>query len=260
MVLVGEIGQADMDEIERKIYSLICSNDGIKAKDIGIKSGETRSTINHYLYGSPYMSELCYRDEKYRWHGLIRQSVPHRGLEEFSGYYGWVKEFLDIDFAEFLEQLKAGCRNIGRNLNDTRGLFHSFEDTYNTMQNLFGDLLDHGIKLLEWAEWEIVFELRIKRAKMIRIYADVILITERKVFSLEFKMKDEQLEEDVLQAVKYSEYLEVLFGPDYDVIPALVLTAAENVYEDREFDGTTAVVPVCSGDRLCDLIIDYCGI
>lgn len=249
-----------MDEIERRIYSLICSNEGIKAKDIGKKSGETRSTINHYLYGSPYMTELCYRDTNYRWHGLIRQGVPHRGLEEFSGYYSMAEEFLDTDFGEFLERLKTGCRNIGRNLNDTRGLFHSFEDTYNTMQNLFGGLLDHGVKPSLWADWEIVFELRIKRAKMIRIYADVILITDRKVFSLEFKMKDEQQEEDILQAVKYSEYLEVLFGEAYDVIPALVLTTAENIYEDKEFNDTTAVVPVCSGDRLNTLIIDYCAI
>ena len=39
-------------------------------------------------------------------------------------------------------------------------------------------------------EREICFELRIKRAKWIRTYADVLVITNDKVFSLEFKMKD----------------------------------------------------------------------
>lgn len=247
----------NVDAIERRIYSLICSNEGIKAKDIGKWSGEPRSTINHYLYGAPYMKELCYQDKAYRWHGLIRQSVPHCGLEEFAGYYSRVNEFLDTDFAEFFEQLKRGCQNIGRNLNDTRGLFHSFEDTYNTMQNLFGDLFGSGMPYSAWEKWEIAFELRIKRAKTIRIYADVILITDNKVFSLEFKMKDTEEAEDIAQAVKYCEYLEVLFGPEYDVIPALVLTTGADIYKDVQMVDSTAVVPVCSGDRLSALIKDY---
>lgn len=249
-----------MDEIENKIYSMICSHDGIKAKEIGSQSGQSRTVINHYLYGSPYMKELCYQDEDYRWHGLVRQCVPHKGIEEFTGYYGWVEEFLDTDFPDFIEQLKRGCRNIGRNLNDTRGLFHSFEDTYNTMQNLFGDLVSAGVNASEWSGWEILFELRIKRAKTIRIYADVILITEKKVFSLEFKMKDEKTAEDISQASKYCEYLEVLFGLKYDVIPALVLTKGENRYEEAELNESTAMVPVCSGDKLYYLIKEYCGL
>lgn len=251
-------GRRIVDRIETKIYSLICSSDGIKARDIGRKSGQTRHTINHYLYGSPYMKELCYCDKEYRWHGLIRQRVPHQGLGEFSGYYSWVNEFLDTDLEEFLERLKEGCRNIGRSLNDTRGLFHSFEDTYYSMQNLFGSLSQRGADCSLWEKWEIIFELRIKRAKTIRIYADVILITEQKVFSLEFKMKNRYEEEDILQAVKYCEYLEVLFGEEYDVIPALVLTAAEDTYEDIQINDTTAMVPVCSADRLHSLISEYC--
>lgn len=162
-----------------------------------------------------------------------------------------------MDFAEFFEQLKRGCQNIGRNLNDTRGLFHSFEDTYNTMQNLFGDLFGSRMPYSAWEKWEIAFELRIKRAKTIRIYADVILITDNKVFSLEFKMKDTEEAEDIAQAVKYCEYLEVLFGPEYDVIPALVLTTGADIYKDVQMVDSTAVVPVCSGDRLSALIKDY---
>ncbi len=246
-----------MDWIEAKIYSVICSHEGIKAKDIGHLTGEPRSMINHYLYRSHYMKDLCYQDREYRWHGLIRQEVPHRGLADFSGYYGWVNDFLNTDYEDFLAQLKIGCKNIGRNLNDTRGLFHSFEETYDTMQNLFGDLMEHGMKSSDWENWEILFELRIKRSKMIRIYADVILITDQKVFSLEFKMKDEVLKEDVAQAAKYCEYLEVLFGPDYDVIPALVLSNGENVYEEAEIRHSTAMIPVCSGDRLYQLMETY---
>ena len=253
-------GRRIVDRIETKIYSLISSSDGIKAREIGKKSGQTRYTINHYLYGSPYMKELCYCDKEYRWHGLIRQSVPHQGIGEFSGYYSWVNEFLDTDLEEFLERLKEGCRNIGRNLNDKRGLFHSFEDTYYSMQNLFASLSHRGADHSLWEKWEIIFELRIKRAKTIRIYADVILITEGKIFTLEFKMKNSYAEEDVLQAVKYCEYLEVLFGEKYDVIPALVLTAAEDTYEDIQIEGTTSMVPVCSSDRLYSLIAEYCGL
>lgn len=249
-----------MDAIERNIYALICSHEGIRAKNIASISGESRKTINHYLYGSPYIKELCYQDNAYRWHGLIRQSVPHYGIEDFCGYYSWAGEFLDIDYEEFLERLKKGCKHIGRNLNDTRGLFHSFEDTYNTMQNMFGSLMADGVERSIWDRWEILFELRIKRSRSVRIYADVILVTDEKVFSLEFKMKDVSLIEELEQAAKYSEYLEVLFGPRYDVIPALVLTAGVNIYEDGQLTDTSAMVPVCSGDRLHCLVKDYCDI
>ena len=39
-----------MDETERKIYAVICRNDGIKAKDIARESGVKRSEINRLLY------------------------------------------------------------------------------------------------------------------------------------------------------------------------------------------------------------------
>lgn len=247
-----------MDAIEMHIYSLICSHEGIMAKEIGKLTGQTRKSINHYLHGSPYMKELCYQDKQYRWHGMIRQDIPHRGLENFSGYYGFADEFLKLEFPEFQNILKQGCRNIGRNLNDTRGLFHSFEDTYYTMKSLFDDLRMHGITELAWETWEVSFELRIKKARYIRIYGDVILITGQKVFSLEFKMKDSLEEADIRQAAKYCEYLEVLFGQDYDVIPALVLTTGQGIYEEAELDQTTAMVPVCSKDQLHRLIEEYC--
>ena len=241
-----------MDIIERNIYSIICRKNGIKAKDIAVKLGLERKTINQYLYGSPYMKELCYQDHNFAWHGIIRQMIPHLGLEKFCGYYGMVEEFLDTDYEFFFESLKDGCKKIGRNLNDTRGLFHSFEDSYNTMQNLF-----FQIKEYDWSDWEIGFELRIKKSRMIRIYADVILITKDKVFSLEFKMKNVMEEKDLEQASKYAAYLEVIFGSDYDIIPALVLTGAENYYEDKELSRSTAIVPVCSGDSLGQLLKDY---
>ena len=76
-----------MDGIERMIYAAICSHNGIKAKDIGRLTGQPKSVINHYLYRSSYIGELCYIDKDYKWHGLIRQARPHEGLGMFSGYY-----------------------------------------------------------------------------------------------------------------------------------------------------------------------------
>ena len=171
------------------------------------------------------MKDLCYRNENYEWYGLIRQSRPHVGLGDYSGYYGTVAEFLELTEDEWFQMLTEGCRKIGRNLNDTRGLFHSFRDSYEVMKNLFADLSDVDVK---FDDWEILFELRIKKSRYIRIYADVLVITENYVFSLEFKMNDKILEEEMSQAAKYSPYLEVLFGPQYEAIPVLVLIKAED--------------------------------
>lgn len=250
-----------IDYIERSIYADICSHDGIKAKDIGKHITSDRHTINQYLYKSAFMRELCYRDEKYRWHGMIQQTRPHVGLGDFCGYYGTVAEFMDLDEEAWFSMMLDGCSRIGRNLNDTRGLFHSFRDSRKVMIGLFEDLknvfqgLSHQLN-----DWEIAFELRINRARYIRIYADVLLITEDKVFSLEFKMKNKIEEEEVKQAAKYVEYLEVLFGPDYDVIPCLVLTTAEDLYTHTPLPKSTAEIPVCSGDMLFNLIDEYIGI
>lgn len=245
-----------VDWLERKIYSEICSHDGIKAKDIGKAVLADRKTINQYLYKAPFMKELCFQDSQYQWHGLIRQDRPHVGLGEFCGYYGQADEFLALSQEEWLKAMTVGCRNIGRNLNDTRGLFHSFRDCREVMLGLFGDLKEADA----WRkDWEIAFEFRINRAKYIRIYADVLVITENKVFSLEFKMKDTFDSSELLQAAKYTEYLEVLFGADYDVIPCLVLTRAEDLYTYEKLGNTGAELPVCSGDMLFNLFDEYMG-
>ncbi len=244
-----------MDLIERDIFAVICSNDGIKARKIANILGKERSLINHYLYGSPYIKELCYQDSDYNWHGLIRQAMPHVGLEDYCGYYSDVPTFLNMPFDEWFECLTRGCTNIGRNLNDTRGLFHSFEDARETMINLFADI--EGI--VDYSDWEIVFELRIKKAKHIRIYADVLVITDKYVFSLEFKMKDVIENDDVSQAAKYNEYLEVLFGPKYEVISGLVLTTATDVYRYVDITDSSAELPVCSGDMLFNIFNEYLG-
>ncbi len=243
-----------MDIIERDIFSVICKNDGIKARMIAKELGRDRSTVNHYLYRSAFMKDLCYRDDDYMWHGLIRQMRPHVGLSDFCGYYGLVDDFLKTPKDEWIECMKSGCKSIGRNLNDTRGLFHSFSDTHDVMTGLFADIYD-----MDYSGWEIVFELRIKKSKHIRIYADVLVITDRYVFSFEFKMNDEIVGKDVLQAAKYNEYLEVLFGPEYEVISALVLTRATDLYSYAPVGSSTAEIAVCSGDMLFNVFNEYLG-
>lgn len=240
------------DLLERAIYAEICSHEGLRAREIGNRLTADRKTINSYLYNAPFMRELCYQDADYRWHGLIRQTRPHVGLGDFCGYYGTVEEFLALDEETWLDAMTEGCRRIGRNLNDTRGLFHSFRDCREVMTALFRDL--EGVAK---PDWEIAFELRIKRARYIRIYADVLVITEDRVFSLEFKMKDKIDPEEVLQAAKYTEFLEVLFGPRYNVIPALVLTRGLDLYTYAPLPGTDAAIPVCSGDMLMNLFDEY---
>ena len=241
-------------QTEREMYSLICRHDGIKARDIASRIGADKTQINRMLYNAPFIHELCYCDKDYLWHGLIRQTFPHTGLADFCGYYASVERFRGQDEQDWLEELKAGCRSIGRNLNDTRGLIHSFLDSREVMLGLFEDMEE-----LDTSTWEICFELRIKRARHIRIYADVLVITENKVFSLEFKMKDVIDPDEELQAVKYARYLDVIFGPDYEVIPALVLTRAEDLYTWNQLPESTAQIPVCSVDMLFNLFDEYIG-
>ena len=243
-----------MDNLDLKLYEIICQNDGIKARDIARKAGVDRKDINHLLYSSPFIHELCYRDSEYNWHGLIRQTRPHHGLYDFCGFYDTVPGFLALSEETWLGELMGGCQRIGRNLNDTRGLFHSFRDTRETMAALFADL-----KMLDVSSWEICFELRIKRARYIRIYADVLVITEDKVFSLEFKMKDTIEPEELQQAVKYSKYLDIIFGSEYEVIPALVLTKASDLYTWERLPDSDLEVPVCSGDMLFNVFDEFIG-
>ena len=250
--MANQLHKTDM--LERRIYHEVCRREGVKARELESCVPADKHRINQYLYGAPFLKELCYQDRDYRWHGLIRQSRPHKGLEHFCGYYGFVSDFLSLGREQWLEMLMAGCRSNGRNLNDTRGLLHSFQDCHEVMMNLFADL--EGV----WAsDWELGFELRIKRARYIRIYADVLVITENKVFALEFKMKDVIEPEEVLQAAKYVEFLEVLFGPDYDVIPALVLTRARDLYTHVPIPGTEGTLAVCAGDMIFNLFDEYMG-
>ena len=242
-------------EEERRVYSLISRNAGLKAREIARETGLDRKTVSRLLVSSALMRELCYQDREYRWHALVRQRAPYEGLYEFSGWYGTVGEFLAQSEAEWLDQLTEGCRRIGRNLNDTRGLIHSFTDCRETMRRLFDDLREMAD--LPFREWEIVFELRMNRARYVRIYADVLLILPGRVFSLEFKMKDRIDPEEVLQAAKYAPYLEILFGPGMDILPALVLTGAADLFEEAPVGDTDYVIPVCSGDMLFNVLNSY---
>ena len=243
---------------ERKIYEAISASDGVKARTIAAVTGIERKTVNHYLYASPLMAELCYQDKEYRWHSLISQQVPHYGLQEFSGFYSTVKEFLALNEEEWLSGLKQGCYNIGRNLNDTRGLIHSFRDCRETMLALFSDL-KLFVPEKAFAEWEICFEFRIKKSRHIRIYADVLLITGNRVFSLEFKMKDEILKEEIEQAAKYVPFLEIIFGSGYEVIPVLVLTAGTDLFRFEPLQEDRGEVAVSSGDMLFNVLDYYMG-
>ena len=242
---------------ERAVYSMISRNDGLKAREIAARLNMDRTAVNRLLVSSALMREMSYQDAEYRWHALIRQGPVHEGLYEFSGWYGTVREFMETPEEAWLEQLQDGCRRIGRNLNDTRGLLHSFSDCGETMRNLFRDLaqMTGG----GYGDWELAFEFRLNRARMIRIYADVLVITRERVFSLEFKMKNEIDPDEVLQAAKYAPYLEVVFGEHYDIIPALVLTGAGDLFEYAPVGREDAEIAVCSGDMLFNVLNEYMG-
>lgn len=245
------------DPTERAICAVICRSDGLKAKEIAAKLGIDRKTVNQTLYASPLMQELCYQDKDSRWHGIVRQTRPHSGLMEFSGYYSSVRAFLQLTEEQFLVKLTQGCTNIGRSLSDTRGLYHSFRDAREQMLRLFHDLQDMlGERCLDW---EIVFELRLKRSRHVRIYADVLVVTEDRVFALEFKMKSAPEPEEIRQAAKYTPYLEILFGPEYEVIPVLVMTKAADLFDFARIGNRDLLLPVCSGDMLFNVFDEYLG-
>ena len=191
------------EQPERKVCAAICQSNGVKAKEIAALLKLDRNTVNHILYASPLLKELCYQDRDYRWHGIIRQTRPHSGLFEFSGYYGLVSEFLGLTEEAWLESLIDGCQRIGRSVNDTRGLFHSFRDCREQMFRLFADLRDMlGDACLDW---------------------------------------------------------EIVFGQEYEVIPALVLTAAKEMFDFVPIGGSDAILPVCSGDMLFNVFDEYLG-
>ena len=245
------------ERLERRVCAAICQGDGLKAREIAGLLDLDRSTVNRILYASPLLKELCYQDRDYRWHGIIRQERPHAGLFEFCGYYSRVDEFLDLTEEAWMARLVEGCQRVGRSVSDSRGLFHSFRDCRAQMVRLFTDLLDMiGDACLGW---EIAFEFRLKRSRRVRIYADVLVITEDRVFSLEFKMKDAADPEDVSQAAKYCPYLEIVFGPDYEVLPALVLTGGREYFDFASIGGSDFILPVCSGDMLFNVFDEYLG-
>ena len=242
---------------ELKIYSLISRREGIKAREIARELGLEKSEISRWMVSSALMRELCYQDREYNWHALVRQKPPNEGLYEFSGWYGTVPEFMAEDESTWLNELEQGCRRIGRNLNDTRGLIHSFRDCRETMRRLFADIREMSV--LDTSGWEIVFELRLNLRRMIRIYADVLVITQDRVFPLEFKMKNTVDPAEVLQAAKYVPYLEILFGSEKDIFPALVLTGASELFTEAPIGRTDCVLPVCSGDMLFNVFNEAIG-
>lgn len=246
------------DALGRALYQLICARDGITAREMARALGVDRTTCNQRLYTYPFIRDLCYHDEDYRWHALIQQRVPHDGLYEFSGWYGTVAEFLAQDEDAWLAELQEGCRRIGRSLNDTRGLFHSFSDCAAMMRACFEALGDFGVAC---DDWELCFELRIRRAKWVRIYADVLVIVPGEpgyAFSLEFKMKAGIDPAEVGQAAKYVPYLEVVLGDGVNVVPALVLTRACDLYTHADLPGG-GELPVASGDMLFNVFDEYLG-
>ena len=242
---------------ERAVYAAVCSHDGIRARDIAEELHLDRTTVNRWLYSSPFLKELCWQDRDFRWHGIVKQARPHTGLQEFAAFYDSVRGFLALSEEQWLARMEEGCGNIGRSLSDTRGLLHSFRDCREQTLRLFTDL--QSMAGPACLDWEIAFELRLKRARHVRIYADVLIVTEDRVFSLEFKMKKRLEPEEILQAAKYSPYLEILFGPDYEVIPVLVLTGARETFAFERIGDTDAVLPVCSGDMLFNVFDEYLG-
>lgn len=242
---------------EKAVYSLISVNDGLKAKEIASLLSMERKQVNHLLFSSPLMHELCFQDMNFRWHALIRQAPVHEGLYEFSGWYGTVREFMNTAEEDWLSALQDGCRRIGRNLNDRRGLIHSFLDCRQVMLSLFRDFSD--MMDSSFLDWEIVFELRLNRSRMIRIYSDVLVITPGRVFSLEFKMKKAPDPDEVFQAAKYIPFLELIFGSSCEAVPALVLTAASDYFEFVPIGGTDMILPAASGDMLFNVFNEYMG-
>ena len=250
-------GVTEDNALERAVCAVICRGDGLKARQIAKELDLDHGTVNSLLYSSPLMKELCWQDRDYRWHGIVRQSPDHTGLQEFAAWFSTAGEFLALSEEEWLAALREGCRNIGRSLSDARGLTHSFLDCREQVRVLFLDLQSMiGESCLSW---QLAFEFRLKRSRHVRIYADVLVITEDRAFSLEFKMKKTVEPEEVEQAAKYLPYLEIVFGPMYEIIPVLVLTGARELFEFVPIGKKDRLLPVCSGDMLFNVFDEYLG-
>ena len=61
------------------------------------------------------------------------------------------------------------------------------------------------------------------------------------------------------QAAKYAPFLEIVFGPKYEIIPVLVLTRAREQFEFVPIGHSDMVLPVCSGDMLFNVFDEYIG-
>ena len=72
-------------------------------------------------------------------------------------------------------------------------------------------------------------------------------------------MKNRIDAEEVLQAAKYTPYLEVIFGMRQDIVPALVLTGASDLFDFVRVGHSDSVLPVCSGDMLFNVFNEYIG-
>ena len=72
-------------------------------------------------------------------------------------------------------------------------------------------------------------------------------------------MKSDPEQEEVLQAAKYCPYLEIMFGPDYEVIPVLVLTKTSELFRFEQIGDGDALLPLCSGDMLFNVFNEYLG-
>ena len=72
-------------------------------------------------------------------------------------------------------------------------------------------------------------------------------------------MKDTVDPDEIMQAAKYSPFLEVVFGPRYEICPALVLTAASDLFDFFPIGNTDMLLPVSSGDMLFNVFNEYLG-
>lgn len=50
-----------------------------------------------------------------------------------------------------------------------------------------------------------------------------------------------------------------MFGPKYEIVPVLVLTTAEELFDFVPIGDSDAVLPVCSGDMLFNAFKEYLG-
>jgi hypothetical protein len=59
--------------------------------------------------------------------------------------------------------------------------------------------------------------------------------------------------------IRWTGRISSLLGPDYEIIPVLVLTAAMDVFQFEAIGGKDMVLPVCSGDMLFNAFDEYMG-